>query len=92
MLGRVRFEFTEVRREVVGGFMNVLAVWTNPEGTQCKGVSFRKGGASSLASVNTPDRVIQIVGRWKSGVYRQYIHESAHDLASYFRKLEPNST
>ena len=66
--------------------------WTNPEGTQCKGVSFRKGGASSLASVNTPDRVIQIVGRWKSGVYRQYIHESAHDLASYFSKLEPNST
>ena len=35
--------------------------------------SFRRGGASALAAANTPAYVIQILGRWRSNAYAQYI-------------------
>ena len=35
--------------------------------------SFRRGGASALADANTPSHVIQIMGRWKSNAYMEYI-------------------
>ena len=35
--------------------------------------SFRRGGASALAAANTPSHVIQILGRWRSNAYAQYI-------------------
>ena len=35
--------------------------------------SFRRGGASALAAAGTPDHVIQILGRWQSRAYSQYI-------------------
>ena len=84
------------RDEIVAAASQLVSAagvpWKNAEGVHCRGVSFRKGGASSLASVGTPDRVIQIVGRWKSGVFRQYIHESMDDLAAYFKRLHVVST
>jgi hypothetical protein len=36
--------------------------------------SFRRGGASALASWGVPPHVIQILGRWRSDAYRRYIH------------------
>lgn len=35
--------------------------------------SFRRGGASALADANTPSHIIQIMGRWKSSAYMDYI-------------------
>ena len=35
--------------------------------------SFRRGGASALAAANTPSHVIQVLGRWRSNAYAQYI-------------------
>ena len=35
--------------------------------------SLRIGGASALAAVNTPDYVIQLLGRWRSDAFREYI-------------------
>ena len=35
--------------------------------------SFRRGGASALASAGTSEELIQILGRWKSKAYRDYI-------------------
>ena len=35
--------------------------------------SFRRGGASALADANTPAHIIQILGRWRSNAYREYI-------------------
>jgi hypothetical protein len=61
--------------------------WVNAEGTACTGVSFRKGGANSLLSVQTPDRVIQTVGRWRSHAYTRYLHESPHEYILYFDRL-----
>ena len=38
--------------------------------------SFRRGGASALADAGVPGHVVQILGRWKSGAYTQYIQFS----------------
>ena len=35
--------------------------------------SFRRGGASALADANTPSHIIQIMGRWRSNAYMDYI-------------------
>ena len=37
------------------------------------GHSIRRGGATSLATMNVPDHVIQTMGRWKSNSHRIYI-------------------
>ena len=42
--------------------------------------SFRRGGASALADAGVPGHVIQILGRWKSGAYTQYIRYSEQFL------------
>ena len=36
-------------------------------------ISFRKGGATTLVSLNCPTHIIQIFGRWRSDAYRRYI-------------------
>ena len=38
-----------------------------------RGISFRRGGATSLAEAGVPDRLIKMVGRWKSYVFARYI-------------------
>lgn len=38
-----------------------------------RGLSFRRGGASSLAIAGVPDRVVRQLGRWKSSAYVRYI-------------------
>lgn len=40
------------------------------------GISFRKGGATTLSMLGVPDHVIQTLGRWKSGCYTRYIESS----------------
>ena len=37
------------------------------------GISLRKGGALTLALCGVPDRVTQVLGRWKSDAYRVYV-------------------
>lgn len=44
------------------------------------GISFRRGGATSLARTGAPTSVIQEIGRWKSDCYRRYI--AADEAAS----------
>jgi hypothetical protein len=41
--------------------------------SRSRGVSFRRGGATSLAAAGVPDRIIKELGRWKSWVYSIYI-------------------
>ena len=43
--------------------------------------SFRRGGASALADAGVPGHVIQILGRWKSRAYTQYVQFSEHFLS-----------
>ena len=38
-----------------------------------QGISFRRGGATSLALAGRPDRIIKRLGRWKSHVFARYI-------------------
>lgn len=44
------------------------------------GISFRRGGATSLARSGAPTAVIQAMGRWKSNAYKLYI--ASNDSAS----------
>lgn len=46
------------------------------------GLSFRRGGATSLADSGTPDHVIMELGRWKSWVYASYIQSTLADLVA----------
>jgi hypothetical protein len=43
--------------------------------TKSFGISYRRGGATSLAMAGVPDRIIKIIGRWKSIVYSRYIDD-----------------
>jgi hypothetical protein len=45
-----------------------------------RGLSFRRGGATSLALAGVPDRIIQQLGRWRSFVYSIYIEEPVQSL------------
>jgi hypothetical protein len=47
-----------------------------PDGKQCEGISFRKGGTSTLAEAGVPEDIIQEIGRWKSYTNRLYTHRS----------------
>jgi len=42
-------------------------------GSEFNGISFRKGGALSLALAGVEDRIIQVLGRWSSDCYRRYL-------------------
>jgi hypothetical protein len=44
------------------------------------GISFRRGGATSLAMAGIPDRIIKIIGRWKSIAYARYIDDDVKIL------------
>lgn len=37
------------------------------------GLSFRRGGATSLSAAGTSDRLVKIIGRWKGWSYARYI-------------------
>ena len=41
-----------------------------------KGVSVRRGGATSLSRAGVPDRVIKSYGRWRSSAYKLYTEAS----------------
>ena len=43
--------------------------------------SFRRGGASALANAGVPGHVIQIMGRWRSDAYTQYLQLSDEFVA-----------
>ena len=45
--------------------------------------SFRIGGASAAASMGVQDTVIQILGRWSSDCFRQYIRITDRDMCLY---------
>ena len=44
-----------------------------PNNQRISSHSFRRGGATALANSGTPDYIIQLLGRWKSDAYLQYI-------------------
>ena len=44
-----------------------------PPGDEFNGISFRKGGALSMALAGVEDMVIRDLGRWSSGCFRRYI-------------------
>lgn len=44
------------------------------------GVSFRAGGATSLARAGVPDHLIKVIGRWNSTCYQLYIRTSTAQL------------
>ena len=53
--------------------------------------SFRIGGATRLCVLGVPDATIQILGRWKSDAFKQYLRLSARYVASlHFRMAAPD--
>lgn len=42
----------------------------------CRGLSFRAGGATSYAAAGLPDHLLQVLGRWQSACYTRYIDTS----------------
>ncbi len=47
------------------------------------GHSFRRGGATSLARAGTPHWVIQLLGRWSSDAYKQYLALDTKEIADF---------
>ena len=50
------------------------------DGQRFSGISFRKGGALSLALAGVSDRLISVIGRWRSDCFRRYIESSDLEL------------
>lgn len=48
--------------------------------TGWRGLSFRRGGATSLAVAGVPDRMIKELGRWRSWIYSTYIETGEQPL------------
>jgi hypothetical protein len=44
------------------------------------GISFRRGGAQTLAWLGVPDRTIQALGRWKSACFKRYVGMLSQEL------------
>ena len=51
------------------------------------GHSFRIGAASTAASRGLQDHTVQLLGRWSSQAYQNYIRSSLHDLRSAHNSL-----
>lgn len=51
------------------------------------GLSFRRGGATSLSSAGVSDRIIQIMGRWLSNAYKRYIDTPLSVLAAAAQRM-----
>ena len=49
--------------------------------------SLRAGGATSLAAAGVSDRHIQVVGRWASDCYKQYIRIADRDRVGAARAM-----
>lgn len=49
--------------------------------------SFRIGGASAAAAAGCPDSVIQILGRWSSNAFREYLRLDDATLANLARSM-----
>lgn len=47
------------------------------------GISLRKGGALTLALCGVPDRVTQVLGRWRSDAYRVYVDMTKQERAHW---------
>lgn len=50
--------------------------------SMARGISFRRGGATSLAAAGIPDRIIKILGRWKSMVFVRYVDTDTSELVA----------
>lgn len=51
------------------------------------GHSLRKGGVMSLIAVNTPDKMIMRLGRWKSAAYLRYVDQPNTDMINLATRL-----
>lgn len=60
-------------RPVVIAALRQAATLAGLPGKEFNGISFRKGGALSMALGGVEDRVIRDLGRWSSGCFRRYI-------------------
>ena len=49
--------------------------------------SFRRGGASALASAGTPAHMIQIMGRWKSNAFAKYVEIPDEFIANAHKSM-----
>jgi len=52
-----------------------------------RGISFRAGGATSLAEAGIHDRMIKIIGRWSGGSYARYIDTPLQQFIDATAKL-----
>ncbi|HEY9758954.1 MAG TPA: hypothetical protein V6C97_27545, partial [Oculatellaceae cyanobacterium] len=60
---------------------------TGVDSSQYSGVSFRRGGATSLSCAGVSDRVVQLMGRWISSTYTRYIETQLSEFVAAGRRM-----
>ncbi len=70
-------------RKRVSAILKSLCLRINVDPKKFPAHSFRKGGATALARAGVAENVIQILGRWSSQAYKEYIKMSPEELANY---------
>jgi hypothetical protein len=64
---------TPVTRKSLLASTNALIAQCGIDTAGYSGISFRRGGATSMSAAGVPDRLIKIFGRWQSWAYARYI-------------------
>jgi hypothetical protein len=64
---------TPLKRSLLLSVTSHLLRCTHIDTSMYDGLSFRRGGATSLSSAGVSDRMVQMMGRWQSNVYARYI-------------------
>ncbi len=71
--------------------VNLLRQWF-PSATTVNTHSFRRGGATALASSGVSSFMIQLLGRWRSNSYLQYIDITEATLSNAFHRVIAEDT
>lgn len=76
-----------LRRSVMINMTRTLLDSMGIDSSLYHGHSFRRGGATSLASKKVPDSVVQVLGRWRSDCFKLYVDFPLQQILDYNRLM-----
>lgn len=67
-------------------------IYPNIDSKEWTGISMRKGGATSALRAGVPGEIIQVMGNWKTEIYKSYLDQSITDVSHAQRLMATINT